>query len=216
MSFILPPRQGGSSSQHRPPRRNATLPVSSTRSHSSPPQTAPPTQPSRIPSISRAGNENGGIRSDSHRSSSAHPLQAEINRLMASCEDHELKIRSAKQATIEHRLFSELPAMLSKLNETDERAEQIASQISVSLQSNLHPLQSRLDNLVLARRNDVETMKERTTPWKDLSSSTNGTAGEKDKGSGRIQRMTGISATDGLGRIEKWAEEVVREPVLLV
>ncbi len=65
-----------------------------------------------------------------------------------------------------------------------------------------------------ARKKDVETMRDRTTPWQSFFGDEHETDGdaEGDKGRGRIMRVDGagvIDGADGLGRIERWAEEVV-------
>lgn len=76
-------------------------------------------------------------------------LQQQIDRLSASCEEHERQIRMSKvrklrrlpstvsnsqppshQTTIEHRLFTEFSNMFSRLNETDDQAEENPSRLN--------------------------------------------------------------------------------------
>ena len=90
----------------------------------------------------------------------------------------------------------------------------MTAQLHIALQSTRQPHEERLEALVTARKKDVETMRERTTPWQSFF------GGEEDelhgidgKGRGRIMRVEGaaiVDGADGLGRIERWAEEVVR------
>lgn len=60
-------------------------------------------------------------------------------------------------------------------------------------------------------------MRERTTPWQSFFGDEHDDIGiEAGKGRGRIVRVEGaaiIDGADGLGRIERWAEEVVSADV---
>jgi hypothetical protein len=77
-----------------------------------------------------------------------------------------------------------------------------------ALQQNLPALQHRLDELVSARRADVETMRERTTPWRRLETEDGDDAQREEES--RIPRVDPNKGSDDLSRIEAWATEVVR------
>ncbi|ORX35653.1 hypothetical protein BD324DRAFT_631023 [Kockovaella imperatae] len=135
-----------------------------------------------------------------------HPLQDEIDRLMAACDEHERKIRATK-SSIEHRLYNELPHVLTRLNEVDVQAENTATSIQSAVDTVREPIKKKLGDLVAARERDVETMRARTTPWRSFFEE------EEENGLGtKITRVAGAGAagddSDGLARIEKWAEEV--------
>lgn len=72
-------------------------------------------------------------------------------------------------------------------------------------------LDQKLSSIIKARQEDVETMRARTTPWKTFFEDKEG---EGEAARGKIQRVegTGLNDSDGLGRIERWAEEVVSRP----
>lgn len=80
-------------------------------------------------------------------------------------------------------------------------------------------LQKRLDALLEERSSDVETMRERTTPWADFVDDKAVDMGLKRVKSGqrvgRISRIraegTGERDADALAMIERWADEVVGE-----
>ncbi|ORY26127.1 hypothetical protein BCR39DRAFT_269336 [Naematelia encephala] len=129
------------------------------------------------------------------------PLQQEIDRLTAACEEHERKIRSIR-GSIEHRLFVELPALLGRLLERDDDAEVCASTVP--------PMRQKLSEIVAARTKDLETMRERTAPWQTLfAEADKGGILEGDGKTGHIERVPGIGkdGSDGLARIEWWADE---------
>ncbi|RSH88986.1 hypothetical protein EHS25_002648 [Saitozyma podzolica] len=132
----------------------------------------------------------------------------EIWRLTKACEEHERKIRSSK-STIEHRVFLEFPNMISRLNEIDDQADELSASLQATLRNSLPDLQKRLDEIVHARRADVETMRERTTPWRHLEfdEADDGHAMEEED-PGRIPRVEGVGSSDELARIEGWANEV--------
>ncbi|RSH86729.1 uncharacterized protein EHS24_005000 [Apiotrichum porosum] len=149
----------------------------------------------------------------------AHPLQAEIERLTALCEDHSRKFRSSK-ATFEHRVFSEYPSILTRLGELDVRAEKATADLYAALHEAVPALRGRLAALEDERTADVETMRQRTTPWRDFlpeeDDKENGLALSRSRSGGgrrgkvsKIERMRGAdSESDALSLIERWGEEV--------
>jgi hypothetical protein len=91
----------------------------------------------------------------------------------------------------------------------------MTAQLQSALQSTRQPHSERLEALIAARKKDVQTMRERTTPWQNFFGTEQelGVDGEGGGGRGRIVRVGGaasIDGADGLGSIERWAEEVVR------
>ena len=94
----------------------------------------------------------------------------------------------------------------------------MTGQLQSTLQSVLDPLQSRLTNLVAARQADVETMRGRTTPWQNFLGDSGMSGVEDDEKIrekiARVEGVAGFSEVDGIGNIERWAEEVVRTTFL--
>ncbi|KAL7422118.1 hypothetical protein Q5752_002761 [Cryptotrichosporon argae] len=135
----------------------------------------------------------------------ASPLHAEIDRLLAQCDQHELKIRSARLG-VEHRLFSEFPQLLARLQELDDTAESLTASVYQTLHATLPASQARLDAMLAARAADVDTLRARTTPWAALLEGAGAGAGE-----GGIERVEGVAGGgngDGLASVERWADEV--------
>ncbi|WWC69914.1 uncharacterized protein I206_103858 [Kwoniella pini CBS 10737] len=209
------------------PRRQLTVPVQSTYRTSSPsPNTAPP-----IPNGSHPGRSSfiGNTSATSFQprflppvrkkslplaSRSTHPLQLEIDRLTAICEEHERVIRSSL-STIKHHVMTNMPEIFELVNKIDDNAETITASIQQSLSTYIPPFQSHLHKIVSDRSSDVEVMRHRTTPWKDVVSdlkSTSPSRSNNDELVGKIGRIKRISETEGEGdaltRIEMWADEV--------
>jgi hypothetical protein len=88
----------------------------------------------------------------------------------------------------------------------------LSASLQATLRNSLPDLQKRLDEIVHARRADVETMRERTTPWRHLEfdEADDGHAMEEED-PGRIPRVEGVGSSDELARIEGWANEVVSD-----
>ena len=127
-------------------------------------------------------------------------------------------------------MFSELPHALARLNEMDDSAEascysfslsplhsppkshkqSMTAQLHATISSVSPTLDEKLSALLVAREKDVETMRQRTTPWKTFFEDS--TDEDKDSSVGRIERVkgAGLGDVDGLAQIERWAEEVVR------
>nr|XP_019046576.1 hypothetical protein I302_05326 [Kwoniella bestiolae CBS 10118]OCF25506.1 hypothetical protein I302_05326 [Kwoniella bestiolae CBS 10118] len=207
-------------------RRQLSVPIQATyRSTSPSPQSAPPV--SNHPSHSSI---NGDVSTSNRRaqptflppvrkrslplaSRSTHPLQMEIDRLTAVCEEHERVIRSSL-STIKHHVMTNMPDVFERVNKIDDDAE--VSQLQQTLSAHIPPFQSHLQRIVFDRSADVDLMEKRTTPWKDVVSDlTTSTALSRglDKDEGSASRMKRISELDGgegdaLTRIEMWADEV--------
>jgi hypothetical protein len=107
------------------------------------------------------------------------PLQAEIDRLVDGCSQHELRFRSARvrysfrpptdpQASFDHRVFTEFPSLLNELNEIDDRAERITAKLYTAIKDSKPRLQLRLDSIVQQGEETVLKMQKRTTPWRSL------------------------------------------------
>jgi hypothetical protein len=129
------------------------------------------------------------------------PLLAEIDRLAAACEEHERKIRAIRSG-IEHRLFVELPNVLSTIQDRDNEAEQIVTELNSAVKSATLPFQGKLDGLLKGRQGDVQTMKKRTTPWLEVEDPGGGAEG--------IVRVRDPNREeDGLRKVEVWANEIV-------
>lgn len=69
-------------------------------------------------------------------------------------------------------------------------------------------LSEKLLSITSSRQDDVETMRMRTTPWKTFFEDDEERS-EESKGKIRRIEGTGMGDADGLGKIERWAEEVV-------
>ncbi|ADV21574.1 Hypothetical protein CGB_D1570C [Cryptococcus gattii WM276] len=137
---------------------------------------------------------------------SLHPVEKEIERLTSACEEHERVIRSTL-STVRHHIITNAQGILERLSKVDDDAE--------TLQSSIPQFQSNLRENLQLRSGDVELMRERTTPWKDvvdedgaalLSVSTNGIGASHAK---KLKRVEGGGGeADALTRIELWADEV--------
>ncbi|KAK1924008.1 hypothetical protein DB88DRAFT_488810 [Papiliotrema laurentii] len=197
--------------QQRSPSRTSTLPNPVAVRHTSPPPASAPALPNGTASIQLRNrpprSSSKLINSAPEVSPKASALQAEIERLASVCEEHERKIRASRNS-IEHRLFSELPHALARLNEMDDSAESMTAQLHATISSVSPALDEKLSALLSAREQDVETMRQRTTPWKTFFEDS--TDDDKDSSVGRIERVkgAGLGDVDGLAQIERWAEEV--------
>ncbi|KIR53937.1 hypothetical protein I315_03555 [Cryptococcus gattii Ru294] len=137
---------------------------------------------------------------------SLHPVEKEIERLTSACEEHERVIRSTL-STVRHHIITNAQGILERLSKVDDDAE--------TLQSSIPQFQSNLRENLQLRSGDVELMRERTTPWKDvvdedgaalLSVSTNGIGASHAK---KLKRVEGGGGeADALTRVELWADEV--------
>jgi hypothetical protein len=89
----------------------------------------------------------------------------------------------------------------------------MTAQLHATISSVSPALDEKLSALLSAREQDVETMRQRTTPWKTFFEDS--TDEDKDSSVGRIERVkgAGLGDVDGLAQIERWAEEVVRPSV---
>ena len=88
----------------------------------------------------------------------------------------------------------------------------MTAQLQSTLQSLEPALKEKLRKIIAEREVDVETMKGRTTPWKTLIEEEDEDDG-RVKIAGRIKRIDGVgkaTSGDGLEKIERWAEEIVR------
>ncbi|WVF71177.1 hypothetical protein IAT40_005977 [Kwoniella sp. CBS 6097] len=226
------------------PRRHLTAPAQPTyRFEPTSPQSAPPIPngaagPSRIdvsgtsPSPLGTGRTRFAPpvrkRSMPIPARSTHPLQKEIERLTAVCEEHERVIRSSL-STLKHHLLTNLPDIFERLNKCDDDAETITATIQQTLQANIPPFQSHLSKIISDRKGDVDLMRQRTTPWKDIvnetlvppSSSTENNVGDTADGLGtfgggggegmRLKRIPGADGQtemDALTKVEMWADEL--------
>ncbi|WWC62183.1 uncharacterized protein I303_104777 [Kwoniella dejecticola CBS 10117] len=214
------------------PRRQLTVPIQPTYRTSSPsPNSAPPI--ANGPQRSRSsidGNTTASSfqprflppvrkRSLPLASRSTHPLQLEIDRLTAVCEEHERVIRSSL-STIKHHVMTNMPEVFELVNKIDDDAEAITASVQQSLSTHIPPFQSHLHRIVSDRTSDVELMKHRTTPWKDVVSEVKaakspskadheGLEPRSSIGTGRIKRIAEVDGEgDALTRIEMWADEV--------
>ncbi|KAK8843932.1 hypothetical protein IAR55_006724 [Kwoniella newhampshirensis] len=155
---------------------------------------------------------------------STHPLQMEIDRLTAVCEEHERVIRSGL-STVKHHLLTMTPDIIERLHKSDDDAETITASIQQSLQDHIPPFQSHLRKIIQQREGDVDLMRRRTTPWRDVVSvEDKETAGSAINGDGPLtktkedggglKRLTrivdgpGNGERDALTRVELWADEV--------
>ncbi|WWC94509.1 hypothetical protein V866_001355 [Kwoniella sp. B9012] len=212
------------------PRRQLSVPIQPTYRPTSPsPKTAPPvTNQQRRPS-SIDGNTTASSfqprflppvrkRSLPLASRSAHPLQVEIDRLTAVCEEHERVIRSSL-STIKHHVMTNTPDVFERVNKIDDDAEAITASLQQTLSAHIPPFQQHLHKIVSDRSMDVELMKQRTTPWNDvvssdhtsLSSLSKGINGSGDThGPMELQKISELDGEggDALTRIEMWADEV--------
>ncbi|KAE8538477.1 hypothetical protein D1P53_004834 [Cryptococcus gattii VGV] len=137
---------------------------------------------------------------------SLHPVEKEIERLTTACEEHERVIRSTL-STVRHHIMTNAQGILERLSKVDDDAE--------ALQSSIPQFQSNLRENLQLRNGDVELMRERTTPWKDvvdedgaalLSVSTDGIGTLHAK---KLKRVEGGGGeADALTRVELWADEV--------
>ncbi|WVQ79650.1 hypothetical protein IAT38_001750 [Cryptococcus sp. DSM 104549] len=149
-------------------------------------------------------------------------LENEIERLTAACEEHERAIRSSL-STVKHHLMTNLHGLFEKLNSTDEEAEGITASIQQSLQANLPTYQAHLRRTLEHRAGDVDIMRQRMTPWREVvpdpsavpETGTGGVgevvAGGVGEGSVRkkLRRVEGGGVeADALTRIELWADEI--------
>ncbi|KAL0255352.1 hypothetical protein I308_100152 [Cryptococcus tetragattii IND107] len=145
---------------------------------------------------------------------SLHPVEKEIERLTSACEEHERVIRSTL-STVRHHIMTNAQGILERLSKVDDDAEAITASIQQALQSSIPQFQSNLRENLQLRSGDVELMRERTTPWKDvvdedgaalLSVSTNGIGALHAK---KLKRVEGGGGeADALTRVELWADEV--------
>ncbi|OXG85310.1 hypothetical protein C349_02338 [Cryptococcus neoformans var. grubii Br795] len=145
---------------------------------------------------------------------SLHPVEKEIGRLTAACEEHERVIRSTL-STVRHHIMTNAQGILERLAKVDDDAEAITASIQQALQSSIPQFQSNLRECLQLRSGDVELMRERTTPWRDvvdddgaalLSVSTGGIGTSRAK---KLKRVEGGGGeADALTRVELWADEV--------
>ncbi|WWD17023.1 hypothetical protein CI109_101459 [Kwoniella shandongensis] len=148
---------------------------------------------------------------------STHPLQMEIDRLTAVCEEHERVIRSGL-STVKHHLLTMTPDIMERFHQYDDDAETVTASIQQSLQDQIPPFQAHLRQIIENRERDVDVMRRRTTPWKDVVSTEdkdivgpNGKIGGQEEGSLRklIKSMEGSDeGSDALNRVELWTDEI--------
>ncbi|ODN97999.1 hypothetical protein I350_07639 [Cryptococcus amylolentus CBS 6273] len=140
---------------------------------------------------------------------SLNPLEREIERLTAACDEHERVIRSTL-STVRHHLLTNMQGVLERVAKTDDDAE-------VALQVYIPAFQDKLRQTLRHRAEDVETMRERTTPWRDVvvggNASSQKQSGEAEQGTlasgGRkLKRVEDGGKGDALTRVEMWADEV--------
>lgn len=98
---------------------------------------------------------------------SLHPVEKEIERLTAACEEHERVIRSTL-STVRHHIMTNTQGILERLSKVDDDAEAITASIQQAIQSSIPQFQSNLRESLQLRSGDVELMRERTTPWRDV------------------------------------------------
>ncbi|ALO69695.1 hypothetical protein CNL05445 [Cryptococcus deneoformans JEC21] len=145
---------------------------------------------------------------------SLHPVEKEIERLTAACEEHERVIRSTL-STVRHHIMTNTQGILERLSKVDDDAEAITASIQQAIQSSIPQFQSNLRESLQLRSGDVELMRERTTPWRDvvdedgaarLGVSTGGIGALRAK---KLKRVEGGGGeADALTRVELWADEV--------
>ncbi|WVR06788.1 hypothetical protein IAU60_003823 [Kwoniella sp. DSM 27419] len=147
---------------------------------------------------------------------STHPLQVEIERLTKACEEHERVIRSSL-STLKHHLIYNVPEVFEALSKCDDDAEAISAAIQRTLQDHIPSFQSQLGKTVSDRTKDVDLMRHRTTPWRDVVKEqgaspprTEGSRGERSAGVHKLKRVNGVDGgeTDALTKVEMWADEV--------
>ena len=88
----------------------------------------------------------------------------------------------------------------------------MTAQLQSTLQSLEPALKEKLRIITADRETDVETMRSRTTPWKTFFEEEHADDAQKSIGK-RIKRIGGVGEHrqgDGLEKIERMAEEVVR------
>ncbi|WRT66648.1 uncharacterized protein IL334_003607 [Kwoniella shivajii] len=209
------------------PRRQLTVPPNQTYKSTSPsPQSAPPTLTTHVTSINEHQTSSSSLQSKfipptrkksiPLASRSVHPLQMEIDRLTAVCEEHERVIRSSL-STIKHYVITNMPDIFDRVNKLDDDAEAITATVQQTLSAHIPPFQSHLRKIISDRSSDVDLMKKRTTPWKDVVSDMglspshireNGDT--KDHvGIGKLKRVNRSEGDgDALTRMEMWADEV--------
>ncbi|WOO80138.1 uncharacterized protein LOC62_03G003650 [Vanrija pseudolonga] len=142
-----------------------------------------------------------------------HPLQGEIERLSALCDQHELKFRSLR-TSFEHRVFSEFPNVLKTFSELDQRADRITADLNISINKSEPVFHTRIDLLLDDRKADLETLRSRTSPWRaivqealeDLQSRGLHERIERIKGAGE-ERNDG----DMLSILERYSEHIENE-----
>ncbi|WVQ77828.1 hypothetical protein IAR50_007521 [Cryptococcus sp. DSM 104548] len=147
---------------------------------------------------------------------SLNPLEREIERLSAACDEHERVIRSTL-STVRHHLLTNVPAVLERLVKTDDDAEGVTSDIQQALQTYISAFQDKLRQNLKHRAEDVDTMRDRTTPWRDVVNESAG-SGRKDggevvegtlsSGARKLKRVEDGGKGDALTRVEMWADEV--------
>ncbi|WVQ99696.1 hypothetical protein IAU59_006837 [Kwoniella sp. CBS 9459] len=231
------------------PRRQLTVPAQPTYRHDpTAPQSAPPVPNGAGPRVARGSPGHGAAgtsgaspsplglassrfappvrkRSMPIPARSTHPLQKEIERLTAVCEEHERVIRSSL-STLKHHLLTNLPDIFERLNKCDDDAETITATIQQTLQANLPPFQSHLSKIIADRKGDVDLMRQRTTPWKDIVNESLDPPSDQDDnretaegdsigggGAGgiklrRVPGADGQNERDALMKVEMWADEL--------
>ncbi|ODO08394.1 hypothetical protein L198_00122 [Cryptococcus wingfieldii CBS 7118] len=192
-----PLSQPTSPAPHRPPKIeiNATA---------RPPSPALRSAPAVLPMPTRKKSVQVPLTANSLNS-----LEREIERLTAACDEHERVIRSTL-STVRHHLLTNMQGILERVAKTDDDAE-------VALQVYIPAFQDKLRQTIRHRAEDVETMRERTTPWRDVviggTASSQKQSGEADQGTlasgGRkLKRVEDGGKGDALTRMEMWADEV--------
>ncbi|WVN87685.1 uncharacterized protein L203_102873 [Cryptococcus depauperatus CBS 7841] len=144
------------------------------------------------------------------------PLEKEIERLTAICEEHERAIRSTL-STVSHHLLTNLEGVFEKLAMIDDDAELITSSLQQSLQAHIPAFQAHLREKIKRRTADVQVMRERMTPWRDIvdertddgSGAQGAMQGSVTSHGKKLKRIEGGGGeTDALTRVELWADEV--------
>ncbi|KAL1411555.1 hypothetical protein Q8F55_002517 [Vanrija albida] len=194
---VLPPRKDSSSAPGTP------APVSAPRSVSSPAAPSTPSTPPIDAATAAAVQE----------LTRCSPLQREIDRLSALCDQHELKFRSLR-TSFEHRVFSEFPNVLKTFSELDQRADRITADLNIAINKSEPVFHTRIDLLLEDRKADLETLRSRTSPWRaivqealeDLASRGLHERIERIKGAGE-ERNDG----DMLTILERYSEHIENE-----
>ena len=85
----------------------------------------------------------------------------------------------------------------------------MTAQVHATINSVSPIMTEKLSALLSARQKDVETMRQRTTPWKTFFEESEGKDSQSSTDGIRRIKGAGLGDGDELLKIEKWAEEVV-------